>query len=160
MLTQSELKELFNYDPLVGNFFWKKSRQGVRLNKTAGYIDGKGYRRILVDGTLYAAHHLAWLWVFGVYPKQIDHLDGDRACNSIHNLREATTSENGQNLKGPTTRNKSGFLGVYKSRGLYYAEIVVCGEKKRLGSFKTSEEASETYLAAKKMYHPFGTLGV
>ncbi len=40
-----------------------------------------------IDGQLYLAHKMAWLYVYGKFPKKhITHIDGDKTNNSINNL--------------------------------------------------------------------------
>src|SRR5215475_15293516 len=93
-LTQARLKEVLDYDPDTGVFRWKqRSAQGVRINDVAGSIhrtEGKhrDYVRINVDAKHYLGHHLAWLWAYGRFPKEIDHIDRDGTNNRLSNLVE------------------------------------------------------------------------
>ena len=82
MVTQNRLKEIFTYDKSTGIFFRVKGTRKV------GYVNTKGYIRISVDGKGYFAHHLAWLYVYGIFPETtIDHINHVRTDNSIDNLR-------------------------------------------------------------------------
>ena len=63
-LTQARLKELLDYQPDTGKFTWKINRTGfAKAGSYAGANKTGGYRQIRVDGTMYAAHRLAWLYV-------------------------------------------------------------------------------------------------
>src|ERR1700761_9727377 len=106
MITQDRLKELLTYDPATGIFRWLVARGGNRVGDRAGCFDESlGYRKIRVDGKLYYAHQLAWLYVHGVFVKEIDHrnMKGDDCW--IDNLRPATR---GQNTANRPPRNKLG----------------------------------------------------
>src|SRR6185437_14856888 len=69
-LTQARLKELLDYDPVTGIFVWKSDRPRVKRGDVAGGPDAWGYVKIGVDGLLFPAHRLAWLWVYGEFPAQ------------------------------------------------------------------------------------------
>src|SRR3990167_927341 len=96
--THERVRELLAYDRKTGIFRWKVVRHRVPIGSIAGSKHCDGYWQIRMDGHLYMAHRLAWLWVFGVWPiTMIDHKNGDKACNCIENLREATKSQNKAN---------------------------------------------------------------
>ena len=110
ILAQARLKELFSYDEETG-FFVRYKRLGPKKN-IAGHVATKGHRQIMVDGKLYMAHRLAWLYVYGEYPQSlIDHINRNPDDNRICNLRLATNSQNQQNT-GIRKNNKSGAKGV------------------------------------------------
>jgi hypothetical protein len=157
MITQNYLKELLHYNPDTGLFTRLTSRGGAKAGAVAGGKHHSGYISIQVDGKLYAAHRLAWLYQFGHWPTdQLDHINGVCHHNAIANLRQATRSQNGQNTKMYNS-NTSGFFGVsyYKASGKWLAKIKIGGKRKQLGYFNTPEEASEAYLKAKAIYHTF-----
>jgi hypothetical protein len=67
--------QVLNYNPETGIFTWKE-RISIRImvGWVAGEIDSHGHRRIGIEGTRYAAHRLAWLYVHGKWPDdEIDH---------------------------------------------------------------------------------------
>jgi len=172
-LTQEELKQLLHYNSETGIFTWKerpnnsfKSVKGTSWNvKFAGKITGSlntiGYLTICINNKAYYAHRLAWLYVYGYFPKdKIDHINGIKKDNRIENLRECNNSENFQNLKTAKSHNKSGFLGVsfHRDRNKYFSRIVIDRKMKNLGYFETAIEAHFAYLESKRKIHPFGTL--
>lgn len=158
MLNQKRLKELFKYNVNTGKFTCKiiDNREWYIGRKTYSH----GYLSIYIDGRNYKAHRLAWLYVYGIWPMyEIDHINGERADNRIENLREATRSQNMQNLKGAYKCNKTNLLGVYElPSGKYGSRIAINGHQIYLGSFDTAEEAHIAYLAVKRNLHPFNTL--
>lgn len=175
-LTQERLKELLNYDKLTGIFTWKERntiKKGSGCNtwnsrfsgKECGHINPKGYMQMSIDKKVYSSHRLAWLYVYGCFPKdQIDHINGIKYDNSICNLREATNSENQQNQRKAQSNNKStGLLGsyMYKNKNItkkYRAQIRYDNKIKFIGSFDTAIEAHEAYLIAKKQYHEYSMI--
>lgn len=95
-LTQELLKKTLDYDRETGVFVWKdrdvNQFKNVNAYKTfckryAGKEAGKmanGQRRIYVDGKIYTAKKLAWLYVYGVMPDRIRSKEGTSAA--IDNL--------------------------------------------------------------------------
>ena len=155
MLTQERLKELLDYDPVVGIFIWKIARCNIRAGSIAGW-NSKGYTTIQVERKNYFAHRLAWLYVYGVWPtNDIDHRDHNKGNNKISNLRDVTATINGQNQITANIGNLSGFLGVTydKQHCKYRAQIKVGGKQKYLGLFLTAENAHSAYLSAKRAFH-------
>jgi hypothetical protein len=158
MLTQEKLKEFLEYDSETGAFIWKitpvKSR--IKVGDVAGGLDSYGYVLITLQGKVYKAHRLVWLYVFGAIPLErfIDHMDGNPSNNRLINLREATRSENLMN-QNISTKNTSGFKGVHldKKSGLWHATARLNGKKVYLGRFLTPEEASITYNDFCQLHH-------
>lgn len=155
-LTQSRLREVLNYDPETGVFTWAIQR-GNRcpLGGEAGGAATDGYIYIRVDGKLYCAHRLAWLYVNGEWPVgEIDHKNRDRGDNRLCNLREATRTQNQANV-GKRSDNTSGFKGVsfHKRKGRWQAQGRVHGRTKFFGYHATPEAASAAYVAATRAIH-------
>lgn len=151
MLTQERLKEVLRYDPDTGDFQWLVDKGPVKAGDLTGYIDPKGYTRIRVDGTLYRAHRLAWLYMYGVFPRdQIDHKDHVKHNNALSNLREANSKQNSENRR-LQVNNTSGFRGVgwYPKLQKWVAQIRHCKKLNHLGYFNTPEEASAAYEDAR-----------
>ncbi|MBZ6396554.1 MULTISPECIES: HNH endonuclease [Pantoea] len=145
-LGREEIISLIDYDPINGVFRWKVNHpMSSRNGGLAGSIDYQGYRRIIISGRGYRAHHIAWLITTGCWPKdQIDHINGKKADNRIVNLREATNTENNRN-KGIRKDNHSGFKGVSKMGKKWKAELKHGKTRIYLGLYLTPEEAHNAY---------------
>ncbi|MDU1029357.1 MAG: HNH endonuclease [Clostridiales bacterium] len=142
-ITYDRLFELMDYDPNSGVFSWKISRGRARKGDAAGCPDSAGYLLICIDGTLYLAHRLAWLFVNKKWPNmEIDHINRDKTDNRIINLRLATRKENIIN-KSPSKINSSGTTGVYwnKLSKKWHAQICSNGKRISLGLFESKEMA-------------------
>jgi hypothetical protein len=158
-LTQGELMKILKYNPETGIF------TSVKKGIVIGYKVGskrKFYLGTEIKTKQYKLHRLAWLYCHGVHPiNMIDHIDGNGFNNSINNLRDISNSENMQNQKKAMSTNKSsGFLGVYgiKNSDKFRAIITINGASKHLGYFKSALEASEAYLAEKRLIHSTCTI--
>jgi len=159
MLTQQRLKEVLNYNWLSGLFVWKQHYFKSYVGKVAGCFDR--YVQIKIDGKVYLAHRLAWLYVYGKWPDgEIDHKDTVKHHNWFSNLRDTTHSGNQQNKIKEKANSKTGILGVSycEIRDNFIAQIVVGGKKKNLGRFNTSEEAQQVYLKVKRVLHSTCTI--
>lgn len=158
-LTQQQLKSVLEYRPSTGYFVWTKNASKELVGKVAGNLSN-GYRVIIIHGRQYSAHRLAWFYVHGDWPKVIDHANGNRDDNRLENLRLATPSQNGANMRKPSD-NTSGFKGVsQRPNGKFAATIKASGKSHFLGEFSSKELAAEAYLAAaKKFQGEFGHAG-
>jgi hypothetical protein len=156
VITAERLREVLDYDPETGVFTWAKGGYGIFLGSIAGCKD-KGYIRIKVDGKIYGAHRLAWLYVNGTLPDgDIDHINRVRTDNRISNLRVASKAENAQN-KSKYRNNKSGIVGVYWDNlsKKWRAQIRVNGIAVYLGCYRDIDEAKAARSEAKAKYHKF-----
>lgn len=153
MLTQERLKELFLYDPVIGFFTNRTSRGRAKEGNRAGSPTGHGYRRIIIDYQKHYEHHLAFIYLTGKLPLEVDHKDGNRSNNSFANLRSVTRSENCFNAKRDT--GTSGLKGAYLITGStrWYSKIQLGGQVKFLGNFDTAREAHQAFMAAVTLYH-------
>lgn len=157
LLTAERLREVLDYDPDTGVFRWRiQSSNRVLVGSVAGTSHKKGYVSIGVDGAHYLAHRLAWLYVHGAFPvDQIDHKDGDKANNSIRNLRPCTNSQNHAN-KPVRARDLPRGVTFAKERNRYIAQLWVNGRSIYLGRHKTPESAHAAYLeGARKHFGEF-----
>lgn len=137
------VSELLSYDPIIGDFQWKKGRSFTAYVGTKAGSFHNGYIRIKVLGKEHLAHRLAWLLTYGEFPlQQIDHINGNKSDNRIVNLRLATPLQQRANSK-LNCDSTSGFRGVYfnKRRGKWRAHI----QRQHLGYFETKEEAAAVY---------------
>lgn len=160
MLTAKRVRELLSYDLETGIFKWRM-RVSSRANAgdVAGCINGNGYLQIGICGRLYPAHRLAWLYVYGRWPKnEIDHLNGIKLDNRFLNFREVAHAINRQNQRLANVDSKTGILGVQPSGNRFIARITVGTKRVYLGTFDTSAQAHEAYIAAKRRLHPGCTI--
>lgn len=94
MITQKRLREVLRYNPCTGQFHWRISRQRIWPGQQAGWKKKDGYVQVGVDGETYYAHVLAWLYIYGKWPNEIDHLDENKSSNGILNLLNVSHSDN------------------------------------------------------------------
>ena len=153
MLTQERLRELLDYDPETGIFRWRAAR-GATKPGAAGCPNKRGYLRICIDYKLYYCHRLAWLYVHGEWPREIDHRDLDKSNNRIGNLRVATRTQNNANM-AKKRDNTSGLKGAYfdKRKARWGAGLKVNKRFKFLGYFATKEQAHAAYARAATIHH-------
>lgn len=150
MITQEEMKKTLYYDPDTGLI----TRVNTRITFKVGNLMPCGYLRIKVNGKLYLAHRLAWLYVYGSFPKgQIDHINGIRLDNRICNLRDVTKKENLVN-KRIYANSKSGITGVHWHKQHKKWAVVICKDNKtkHLGLFDNLEQARLCRKKADKDY--------
>jgi len=136
------LKSLLNYDPKTGLFTHKNSHAAIKAGDAAGNTCDRGYVRISIKNKMYLAHRLAWLYVYGSCPVQIDHIDQNKTNNVINNLRNVDNKTNGKNRK-LGKNNKSGCYGVrwLDTRGKWRSGITNNNKAIDLGYFNDFFEA-------------------
>lgn len=138
MITIESLQRVINYCPITGEF-----TRNPRCKKVARKLTSKGYLRFRVNGIMYMAHRLAWMYMTGKFPEfQIDHINRLRRDNRWCNLRKATNSENQFN-SFLRCDNTSGHKGVSFDRnsGKWRAYMQNNKKWKHLGLFITKDEA-------------------
>jgi hypothetical protein len=148
MLDFNRLHQLLSYNPLTGQWRWRKD------GRLAGAIS-KGYRLIKIDKRTYRSSRLVWLYMTGQWPSgKVDHKDRVRSNDTWANLRSATSSQNKANSLRSGSPNKTGYQGVWvaKRRRLKPYEAVVRKDGKRVyrKCFASPEEAHAAYVAAKQ----------
>jgi hypothetical protein len=160
LLTADRARELWDYDPLTGILTWRhRPEMRPRWNKKmagkqAGTVTQAGYLCITVGGLKYLAHRVIWLMLHDCWPVRLDHRNGLGTDNREDNLREATHSQNMQNIH--THRdNKSGLKGVSEAAhgGRWYARIRAAGKLQHLGHHGSPEEAHTAYCRAAAELH-------
>lgn len=154
MITQNEVREIFNYDENTGAFTWKIRRANcIKVGTQAGSYH-QGYRRVELNNKGYLVHRLIWLYVYGYFPEnEIDHINHIRDDNRLCNLREVTKSENAKNQSKHST-NKSGHLGVHwhKHQAKWCANITYNGKVISLGYYHNKEDAINARVKAEILY--------
>lgn len=161
-LTSARLRDVLSYDPNTGVFCWlprpekassDKSWNTRFAGKKAGAIVGR-YIEIRIDGRRYLAHRLAWFYMTGEWPVEIDHRDCNGFNNKWRNIRCASRGQNEAN-KRLSTRNTTGAKGVYRRADCnrFLAQVWVGGRTISLGLFSTFEDAVAARQAAAKRLH-------
>lgn len=145
-----DMRNILSYDPDTGIFRWKISPNiAIKTGDVAGGITRQGYLKIAYCHKNYLSHRLAWYMMTGEWPNiAIDHINGDPSDNRWCNLRLATPSQNGANMK-PFGKLPKG-VTFHKKTGKYQAQIKCNGRGHYLGLFDTPEEANSVYAAAAK----------
>jgi hypothetical protein len=117
----------------------------------------RGYRTgNILGGPTVRAHRVAFVYMYGYEPAQVDHINGDRSDNRLCNLREVTCSDNRRNSARPCN-NTSGVIGVSRApSGNWIAYIKVGGVMHNLGTHPTLEDAASARKAAEASlgFHP------
>lgn len=160
-LTYDNLRASYDYDPETGVFTLKKLNGcgRMRIGDKVGTIDKKGYHVIQVNGYVYKAHRMAYLYMTGSWPENvIDHINGIRSDNRWCNLRDATHGQN-RTYSKLTKNNTSGKSGVSKrtypsGKVVWGARINVMGKETHLGFFSSFDEAVEVRKEAERKYYP------
>lgn len=153
-LTAARLREVLHYDPETGAFTRLTPYNQRKVGDEAGGVLSTGYVGICVDGSVYLAHRLAWLYVHGSWPSgHIDHINHVESDNRLCNLRDVTHKQNHQNLL-KFSSNTSGHSGVcwHKAAGKWHSRIGHNGKHIDLGLFEKIEDAVAARKAAEKLY--------
>lgn len=103
-----------------------------------------------------------WHSVLLLGVEKIDHRDGDGLNNQRHNLRPATTRQNGQNRRKVAAAS-SAFKGVsfHLRDRKWQARIKVSAARIQLGYFESEADAARAYnAAALKYFGEFASLNV
>jgi hypothetical protein len=156
-LTPERLRELLHYDEATGIFTRIKVSSNAKVGDIAGSLNSQGYLVFNVDGCLYSAHRLAWLYVRGSWPIHgIDHINGIRNDNRFVNLRDVSQTENMHNLQRANCNSKTKVLGVHwcKKEMKYIAQISINYKKIRIGAHETIDEAIKGRHLAESKFQP------
>lgn len=145
-LTKDYLHEIFEYKD--GNLYKLKNGKKVGSNHI------KGYQHTKINGKQYLLHRLIYMMFNGYFPKEIDHINGNRSDNHIENLRPAIGGQNQQNSK-IRKDNKSGAKNVYWFKELkkWKVDIRFNGKRNYIGVFEDLELAELVAQEARDKYH-------
>ncbi len=152
MLTQNRLKEVLKYDNESGLFTWISVKHGAKVGDFAGHAEYSGYIRIGVDGKMYRAHQLAFLYEEGYFPEnEIDHINRVRNDNRWANLREASRQCQLRN-SAERSDNTTGVKGLRwnKANKRWDARITVGGKQYHIGCFEDKLDAAYHRYAAEQ----------
>ncbi len=123
----------------------------------AGVENALGYQVIRLSGRLYLAHRLAWLWMTGDWPQEVDHINGLKHDNRWINLRMATRVQNMRNM------HKRRLKGVSwdKRRNNYRCYLTQNGRQIHLGIFSHESDAAACYnLHATYLFGSYASLNI
>ncbi len=100
---------------------------------------------------------MIWFLVHGVWPTcDIDHINGNRSDNRLHNLRLATRSQNNHNRHAPRAAIHGKGVTFHKASGRFRAYLNINHKQISFGYFDTVEEAKDAYATcAPKMLGQF-----
>lgn len=155
MITQAQLKSILDYDQDTGLFTWKKKLSNrTEIGNLAGYYKDFKYTQICIEGTLYYAHRLVWLYMYGYMPKYVDHINKNKSDNRLCNLREATNQQNAFNSKKPSN-NTSGIKGVMwnKYAKKWHVQLCFNKKKKHIGYYADFFEACCISIKTRNLMH-------
>lgn len=152
------LHHLLAYDSENGEFTRRIGVKGYAAGTNAGTLHKtSGYVYVGVDRKSYRAHRLAWFYMTGRWPVEIDHVNGDRSDNRWSNLRECSRAQNNANGK-LRSDNSSGAKGVnWVARvGLWRAYVSVEKRQRHLGYFRNFDDAiNARRIAAEQCFGEF-----
>jgi hypothetical protein len=122
-----------------GFLVWiKPTSKSTKIGDISGTLSNSKYYMSGFLGKIYLTHRLIYMYHFGEFTGEIDHINRIKTDNRIENLRVVDRSQNCQNK---TTINKLGYKGVFKNNKKFNAKS--CGV--HIGSFDTIEEAALAY---------------
>ena len=157
MLTQEELKCIFNYNPETGLIKYINPKYNQQKDWFPGLLGSHGYYMIQINRKSYLVHRLIFLYMTGKWPSNIvDHINRNKKDNSWSNLRDTDRTINNLNKVKANKNNLSGKLGVAKHPNGWTAQLKIKGKKHHLGLFNSIEEAEKSYLHFKSNYANFG----
>jgi len=130
----------YTYDPENGEIKNKHGKVLKTKNK-------EGYLYVNVtQGTHLLQHQLGWYLFNKEIVTQIDHINSVRDDNRISNLRSVTNQQNQFN------RDPKGYYWN-KSTSKWKSGIRLNGKYIYLGLFDNEEDARQSYLKSKEIYH-------
>lgn len=108
-MTEEELKKY-----ILANFHYDNGIiTRIDRRNSNGSLDKDGYLILKVKGKQLKAHRIAWLLVYGDFPKsELDHINRNRTDNRIENLRESNRTQQNRN-KEMKPNAKTGVCGIY-----------------------------------------------
>lgn len=145
------LRAEVHYSPETGVFTQLRANTRIKVGAQRGSVGPHGYLRVKIAGKDWYAHRLAFLYMTGNWPKEVDHINGDKQDNRWCNLRDVSHQTNQYNHKAARADNKVGLRGVTKRWNRYRATVTHGGVSRSVGCYDTAEEAHAAYLAAKQL---------
>lgn len=154
-----QLRSRVSYCPATGNMMWLGKPSGNGGNRHKGKeafktINGAGYLQGMFDGIHILAHRAAWALYYAEWPPEdmlIDHIDGNKKNNSIHNLRLADRYQNRWSAKN-RPNSESGYTGVTwsASRNKWRVQITNKRITHHIGYYSCEKKAAAAYARASR----------
>lgn len=142
---KDQVTDALRYDQETGHLHWIIDAGPKRAGSVAGSVTAIGYIAIRFRGEALYTHRVAVFLMTGIWPENVDHIDGNRTNNRWENLRVCSGAENRRNV-GIRKSNTSGFKGVTEGRkGKWRATITYDNKSIYIGEFKTPELAAAAY---------------
>jgi hypothetical protein len=159
-LTQDLVRSLVHYDPETGVFTWLQPTTRVDVGDVVGSVDAYGYLCTKLRGNSIKLHRLAWLYMTGGLPKNVDHINRNKADNRWKNLREVTDERVQQQNREVQRNNTTGVKGVGTRRGSakFIARVRVGKRQVFYKEFDLLEDAIAARQAAEIKFHPYSPL--
>lgn len=161
LLSQSTLKQIFDYEAIQGVLVWRSADETLlflgqtqakrRSGKVAGTIaknKGGDRRQVMYKRKSYIHSRLVWFWHNGPIPdgKFIDHINRNSLDDRIENLRLATHAQNCQNALSKGYCWKS-------TENIWWVRVRANGKTHSGGYFHSEEEAAKAANLLKKRLH-------
>ncbi len=140
-LTQGKVAQVDDEDfEELNQFKWfaRKSRNTYYAGRNSAYVAGKKRKTINMHCVIMGE----------LKELQTDHADGNGLNNQKDNLRFVTSRQNKQNRKNQIRTSQYPGVCWENRRKHWYAQIVIKGIQKYLGSFTSEKEAFEAYREA------------
>jgi len=154
-ITQEVLRKHFFYDKETGIFYWKEKPEFSfrQVGDPAGSHKIDGYFKLTINKQEILAHRAAFLYMTGILPVQVDHINHNKLDNRWCNLRAATSKLNNMN-RSKATNNTSGCTGVNwnKAAAKWVAKIYAKGKRIHLGYHNKLEDAIAARQKANRDY--------
>lgn len=117
-----------------------------------------GYGMLHIEGKYVGAHRFSFELAYGDLPPEVDHQCHNRACVNPSHLRRADRKRNIENFTKLSSRNTTGFRGVYKQGNRYVARVGHNGRTHNAGSYGTAHEAGEAARQLRLKLHTHNDL--
>ena len=162
MITQKEVKELFNYKD--GKIYWKKNKSSVKVGTRAGCPHKGSHSRIVrIDKIPYLEHRIIFLYHKGYFPEETIHKNGINDDNHIENIIEATRSQicHRRNIYiGDKSSIYNGICWVVRDKR-WRARITKNNKSIYLGQYVDERDAALAYnKAAIELFGEYANLNV
>lgn len=138
--------------------FWAKVDKSGDCWEWQGGRFETGYGSFIFADKQGLAHRYSFNLHNGYFPPEVDHRCHNRGCVNPSHLRPATKKLNMENFTGLSSRNKTGYRGVYESGGRFIATVGHAGSTHHVGSFNTASEAGEAARLKRLELHTYNDL--